>query len=110
MYAIRSYYEFGRKKIQSLLKGLKAIEEGRLTITDLIIQMGEIESCERLYGLLLQHVKDRIRNFYSRYRITSYNVCYTKLLRFSGSWLDCESNRPTHAARAGTQKHLDRSP
>ena len=59
--------QFGRKKIQTLLKGLKAIEESRLTIADLIAQMSAIESAERLYGLLLQHVKDRIRNFYSRY-------------------------------------------
>jgi len=59
--------QFGRRKIQTLVKGLRAIEESRLAIADLLAQMSTIEAAERLYGILLQHVKDRIRNFYSRY-------------------------------------------
>ena len=58
---------FGRKKIQSLQKGLGLIEEGRLTVQDLLRQHQEFTSQENLYSALLDHVKERIRNFYSRY-------------------------------------------
>jgi len=59
--------QFGRKKIHSLAKGLKAIEESRLAVPDLLGQLRGIEGEERLYTTLLSHVKERIRNFYSRY-------------------------------------------
>lgn len=58
---------FGRKKIQCLAKGLRAIEESRLAVPDLLAQLRVIEREEQLYGTLLVHVKERIRNFYSRY-------------------------------------------
>lgn len=59
--------QFGRKKIQCLSKGLRAIEESRLAIPDLLSQLRAIEAEEHLYNILLAHVKERIRNFYSRY-------------------------------------------
>jgi uncharacterized protein (TIGR04442 family) len=59
--------QFGRKKIQCLAKGLKAIEESRLAVSGLLEQLREIEAQEHLYNILLSHVKERIRNFYSRY-------------------------------------------
>jgi uncharacterized protein (TIGR04442 family) len=58
---------FGRKKILCLQKGLGLIEEGRLTVQDLLRQHREISTQESLYNTLLDHVKERIRNFYSRY-------------------------------------------
>ena len=58
---------FGRKKIQSLQKGLGLIEEGRLTVQDLLRQHQAVTAEENLYSVLLDHVKERIRNFYSRY-------------------------------------------
>ncbi|HEY7745365.1 MAG TPA: TIGR04442 family protein [Desulfuromonadales bacterium] len=58
---------FGRKKILGLQKGLGLIEEGRLTVQDLLQQHREVTAHENLYNALLDHVKDRIRNFYSRY-------------------------------------------
>ena len=30
------------------------------------------------------------RSSFSRYRITSYNVCYTKLLRIANGWVDAD--------------------
>jgi uncharacterized protein (TIGR04442 family) len=57
---------FGRKKILCLQKGLGLIEEGRLTVQDLLRQHREVTAQENLYNALLDHVKDRIRNFYSR--------------------------------------------
>ncbi|PLX84898.1 MAG: TIGR04442 family protein [Desulfuromonas sp.] len=58
---------FGRRKIEKLQKGLIAIEDGRLTVQDLQRQLSAIADEERHYQVLLVHVKDRIRNFYSRY-------------------------------------------
>ncbi len=59
--------QYGRKKINRLEKGVASIEEGQLTVTGLLEQMKAIAREEQLYGLLLSHVKERIRNFYSRY-------------------------------------------
>ncbi len=58
---------FGRKKIHCLQKGMGLIEEGRLTVQDLLQQLKVISVEENLYNALLDHVKERIRNFYSRY-------------------------------------------
>ncbi len=58
---------FGRKKAHSLARGLKAIEDGLLTVPDLVGQLREIEAQGRFCTVLLEHVKERIRNFYSRY-------------------------------------------
>lgn len=62
---------FGRNKVRILQKGLKAIEDGRLTIQALLDQQATASAEERLYNLLLDHVKERIRNFYSRYNTRS---------------------------------------
>jgi len=59
--------KFGGKKIMALQEGLNAINESRQSIQDLLETMKDLDRQERLYNLLLSHVKDRIRNFYSRY-------------------------------------------
>jgi len=59
--------QFGRKKVACLQKGLNMIEDSRLTITALVDQLRLIDKEERLYSILLVHVKERIRNFYSKY-------------------------------------------
>ena len=59
--------QFGRKKIVCLQKGLALIEDGSLTITALVDQLLVLEKQERLCAILLGHVKERIRNFYSKY-------------------------------------------
>jgi len=58
---------YGRKKVSHLAAGLKQIEENRLTTSALLEQLQQIDRDERLYLTLLEHVKDRIRNFYSKY-------------------------------------------
>jgi uncharacterized protein (TIGR04442 family) len=58
---------YGKKKVMHLAQGLKLIEENRLTTTALLEQLQKIDADERLYLTLLEHVKDRIRNFYSKY-------------------------------------------
>ncbi len=59
--------QFGRKKVVCLQKGLSAIEDSRLTIKALVDRLRILEKEERLYVVLLAHVKERIRNFYSKY-------------------------------------------
>jgi len=58
---------YGRRKVRSLMKGLSAIEEGATTITELLAKLQDIDAEERLSIVLLDHVRDRIRNFYSRF-------------------------------------------
>jgi uncharacterized protein (TIGR04442 family) len=62
---------YGRKKIKALARGLKLIEEKRLTTADLLQQLLAINEEERLFLLILGVVRDRIRNFYSRYSTKS---------------------------------------
>jgi len=58
---------YGRTKVDTLRKGLAAIADGRMTIQALLDREDQIAEQERLYHQLLDHVKERIRNFYSRY-------------------------------------------
>jgi len=58
---------FGRRKVKALMGGLAVIEAQRLTIEDLHLQLIEIDQEERIAIVLLEHVRDRIRNFYSKF-------------------------------------------
>jgi len=67
LYANKYLGRFGAKKIRCLQKGLEEIEDGRLTVRGLLQCIEETCSQETTYNLLLGNVKERIRNFYSRY-------------------------------------------
>jgi uncharacterized protein (TIGR04442 family) len=58
---------YGRKKVVSLLRGLRLIEEKRLATSALLERLVEINEEERMFQTLLEHVRERIRNFYSKY-------------------------------------------
>jgi len=58
---------FGRRKVRTLLDGLDAIENGTGSIERLTGQLMEIDQEERISIILLEHVRDRIRNFYSKF-------------------------------------------
>ena len=58
---------FGRRKAIALMDGLTGIEARRLTFEELYRQLMEIDQEERIFIVLLGHVRDRIRNFYSRF-------------------------------------------
>ena len=58
---------YGRKKVSILTCGLNLIEEKRMTIPDLLQQLQAIDAEERIFLVLLEHVRERIRNFYSKY-------------------------------------------
>jgi len=49
------------------MKGLDLIEENRLTMSALMEQLQAVDREESLFNLLRSHVRERIRNFYSRY-------------------------------------------
>ncbi len=58
---------YGRKKVKALARGLKLIEEKRLTTADLLKNLRATNEEERLFILILGVVRERIRNFYSKY-------------------------------------------
>jgi uncharacterized protein (TIGR04442 family) len=58
---------YGRKKLITLIRGLAQIEEEQLTAGELLEQLLAIDREERLFHILLKHVRERIKNFYSKY-------------------------------------------
>lgn len=58
---------FGRRKVKALMEGLVAIEAHWATIEDLHRRLNDIDQEERIAIVLLEHVRDRIRNFYSKF-------------------------------------------
>lgn len=58
---------FGRRKVKTLMEGLVAIEARWSSIEDLYVKLTEIDQEERMAIVLLEHVRDRIRNFYSKF-------------------------------------------
>jgi uncharacterized protein (TIGR04442 family) len=62
---------YGRKKVSTLAAGLKLIDEKRLTTADLLGKLRTIDEEERLFLVILELVRERIRNFYSKYSTKS---------------------------------------
>jgi uncharacterized protein (TIGR04442 family) len=58
---------FGRRKVKCLMEGLTAIENRRSRIEDLHQNLNSIDQEERISIVLIEHVRDRIRNFYSKF-------------------------------------------
>ncbi|MDD5106113.1 MAG: TIGR04442 family protein [Desulfuromonadaceae bacterium] len=58
---------FGRRKVRALMDGLAVIEANRFTIEELHQELIGIDQEERISIVLLEHARDRIRNFYSRF-------------------------------------------
>lgn len=59
--------KYGRRKIAALSKGLRLIEETRISTSSLLNQLLAIDREETLFLLLRENIRERIRNFYSRY-------------------------------------------
>lgn len=59
--------KYGREKISTLARGLRMIEENRMSTDALLKQLNDIDAEESLFRLLRDSVRERIRNFYSRY-------------------------------------------
>jgi uncharacterized protein (TIGR04442 family) len=58
---------YGRKKLVTLVRGMEEIDTGSMNSGEVLDQMRAIDREEQLYLLLLRHVRERIRNFYSKF-------------------------------------------
>jgi len=58
---------YGKKKVTALIRGLRLIEEKRLATAALLEKLVDINEEERIFQTALEHVRERIRNFYSKY-------------------------------------------
>jgi uncharacterized protein (TIGR04442 family) len=58
---------FGRRKVKALMDGLTRIENRNYKIEELYQDLQNIDNEERLSVILLERVRDRIRNFYSKF-------------------------------------------
>jgi len=58
---------YGRKKLVTLVRGLDDVEGGRRLSADVLDQLLAIDREEQLFLILLRHVRERIRNFYSKF-------------------------------------------
>lgn len=58
---------FGRRKVKALMDGLSCVEARTSKIEDLYQTLHNIDNEERLSVILLERVRDRIRNFYSKF-------------------------------------------
>jgi uncharacterized protein (TIGR04442 family) len=59
--------KYGRRKVTALVKGLGLIEQQRMSTNALMDELRVIDDEERLFFTILEHVRERIRNFYSKY-------------------------------------------
>lgn len=60
---------FGRRKVAALMDGLNGIEAGRSSIEELHLMLNQIDQEEYISIVLLEHIPDRIRSFYSKFDI-----------------------------------------
>lgn len=58
---------YGRKKLSTLVRGLDDVESGKRLSGDVLDQLQAIDREEQLFLILLRHVRERIRNFYSKF-------------------------------------------
>lgn len=58
---------YGRKKLITLVRGLQEIESGITKSPEVLEQLKAIDREEQIFIILLQHVRERIRNFYSKF-------------------------------------------
>lgn len=58
---------FGKLKVSCLMTGLAGIETRTATMETLYQNLQDIDQEERISIVLLEHVRDRIRNFYSKF-------------------------------------------
>ncbi|NVO00048.1 MAG: TIGR04442 family protein [Geobacteraceae bacterium] len=58
---------YGRRKLITLVKGMEEIEAGSMKSQEVLDQLKAIDREEQIFVILLQHVRERIRNFYSKF-------------------------------------------
>ncbi|NOY52139.1 MAG: TIGR04442 family protein [Deltaproteobacteria bacterium] len=83
---------FGRKKIQILDKGLKAIEMGEKTLADVIEEIRNIRDQENFYLKIYERVRKRIREVYTKIHSRQERDAIRKQL-FTELMIDLEINK-----------------
>jgi uncharacterized protein (TIGR04442 family) len=63
--------KFGRRKLMVLNDGLQSMEQKKLEAIDLLAQLKAVDEEERMYILLLELIRERVRNLYSKYSTKS---------------------------------------
>jgi uncharacterized protein (TIGR04442 family) len=58
---------YGRRKLTALVKGMDAIEAGKSKSAEVLEILKKIDKEEQIFLVLLRHVRERIRNFYSKF-------------------------------------------
>jgi uncharacterized protein (TIGR04442 family) len=58
---------FGRMKISALVDGLSMVQDDQQTLDKLLERLLSIDTEERLYLMVLEQVRHRVRNFYSSF-------------------------------------------
>jgi uncharacterized protein (TIGR04442 family) len=58
---------YGRRKLITLVKGMEELELGMTRSDEVLEQLKAIDREEQLFLVLLSHVRERIRNFYSKF-------------------------------------------
>jgi uncharacterized protein (TIGR04442 family) len=58
---------YGRRKLITLVRGMEEIEAGVVKSPEVLEQLKAIDREEQIFLILLQHVRERIRNFYSKF-------------------------------------------
>lgn len=59
--------KYGRKKLNTLVRGLEEIESGLIKSPEVLSLLKAIDREEQIFLILLKHVRERIRNFYSKF-------------------------------------------
>lgn len=63
--------KFGRRKLTALRDGLIEFEQGKLEPGGLMANLKAVDEEERMYILLLELIRERVRNLYSKYATKS---------------------------------------
>ena len=82
MYAIRSYY--APQDVKVAAKAAQMIYQAQQQLVAEKSKGNESDSVDSLGSASISSPLDQVISGVSVIRITSYNVCYTKLLRFFG--------------------------
>ena len=63
--------KFGRRKLTTLRDGLNALEQNEIDVATLLSNLKAVDEEERMYILLLELIRERVRNLYSKYSTKS---------------------------------------
>ena len=69
---------YGRRKLMTLVKGMEELESGLTRSDDVLEQLKSIDREEQLFLVLLSHVRERIRNFYSKFSTKADQIALKK--------------------------------